>query len=79
MRNGEEVRQMTERRKEIQRLTPLDRQRTRYKAYAGHLASEELLLTSPCVLRAVGGAGRRLGSQLPFGEVTDESREQKRG
>lgn len=42
---------------------------------AGQLASgEKLLLTSPCVLRAVGGAR----SHLPFAEVIDQPREQKR-
>lgn len=47
---------------------------------AGQLPSEEeLLLTSPCVLWAVGGAGRRLGSHLPLGEVIDQPREQKKG
>lgn len=35
--------------------------------YAGQLASgEELLPTSPCVLRAVGGSERMLSSHLPL-------------
>lgn len=47
--------------------------------YAGQFASgEELLLTSPCVLRAVGGAGRMPSSHLASGQVMDEPREQKR-
>lgn len=62
MRNDGEVRQKTER-KEMWRFATLSGKEwgKGTLTYAGQLASgEELLLTSPCVLRAVGGTERML-------------------